>query len=281
MALKRWEQAAELAGTLHTTGDWYVGALVATWAEPQRPGRKAADAEPTGHRVSIRSFAERSGIDAKTISRYLKAWSLAAKDGIVPPADELTPGWQPVMADIETAATDSDTAIFRPTFRAYVHQVHDAETLKREAAAEKRAEAKGESPAPTPDPVSDEAVDTAIAAIESQMDGSDAESDTVSSTESTALPATKRVVKEGTRADESIREAFDWISDGANVLHETVVRKGRELRPDQRAKAREYLTEAARKIQSAMDELTLIDLEESDVFADATDEWTANQVRTK
>jgi len=46
-------------------------------------------------KVSAREFAELAGTTAPRVLRYLGAWDAAARDGLVPPAADLTPDYPP------------------------------------------------------------------------------------------------------------------------------------------------------------------------------------------
>lgn len=78
-------------------GGWRLGLLVARNVEKGSGDgindryREGVSRE-TPSKVSAREFAEQAGTTAARVLRHLEAWDRAAADGIVPPADTLTPG---------------------------------------------------------------------------------------------------------------------------------------------------------------------------------------------
>jgi hypothetical protein len=80
-------------------GGWLFAADVACCVER---GGKTETAHSASSKVSIRKFAELGGVErrsATTVLYYLKAWDAAARDGLVTPAAELTPGDSPDLPD--------------------------------------------------------------------------------------------------------------------------------------------------------------------------------------
>lgn len=64
--------------------------LAARCVEPDagNPNRPRGEFSPRG-KVSLRTFAERSGIDHKTVAAYLRTWDALAADGWVPSRDSM------------------------------------------------------------------------------------------------------------------------------------------------------------------------------------------------
>jgi hypothetical protein len=75
---------------------WRLGLLVARCIKRGRGGPRTGR-NPASSKVSVREFADLSGVDRDTVSRYLKAWDQAAAAGTVPARDELRPGVDPEL----------------------------------------------------------------------------------------------------------------------------------------------------------------------------------------
>ena len=93
-----WQADAREAGELHRTAVrdiWQTAFLVARNVEPSIGGRpkKTSNGSEVSGRVSFNAFAKTAGIGMsdKTVARYYAAWQEAARQGLVPPADHLTP----------------------------------------------------------------------------------------------------------------------------------------------------------------------------------------------
>lgn len=78
-------------------GGWGIGYKVAKWVQAGTGGPRLTVANETVAKVSCRDFAERAGVSTDRISRYLKGWNAAAKDGLVPHSSEILPDteWAP------------------------------------------------------------------------------------------------------------------------------------------------------------------------------------------
>ena len=99
------EQDAREFGLHVKQGGWRLALLVARNVKRGTGAGERTDLQPRGNRpkvgkVSAREFSEWAQTDHKRVLRYLDAWDKAAKDGIVPPASDLTPGME-VALDVE------------------------------------------------------------------------------------------------------------------------------------------------------------------------------------
>src|SRR5215471_9676598 len=72
-------------------GGWRLGLLVARNVERGAGGPRTGSSDPVA-KVTIREFAEQAETSHARIGRYLLAWEAAAEEGLVPLADDLSPG---------------------------------------------------------------------------------------------------------------------------------------------------------------------------------------------
>jgi hypothetical protein len=98
-----WEKDAEDFGRRFRFGEWESTLLVARSVQEFEPSRKGDSrnsrldrerAQAVG-RTTSSEFARRADVDVSTVRAYVRTWKLAAKDGLVPPADQLVPGKDP------------------------------------------------------------------------------------------------------------------------------------------------------------------------------------------
>lgn len=84
-------------------GGWRLGLLVARNVEIGEAGRPSMENRNnrSNSKVSGNEFARLSGVSRPKVLRYLAAWNLAAEQGVVPPASDLTPGTN-VDLDVDT-----------------------------------------------------------------------------------------------------------------------------------------------------------------------------------
>ena len=90
-----WQTDAELAGTLYRKAKPYTAMLIARSVEPgegQTDGLNHVGANAPTTKVSMRDFADLSGIGKDTVGRYLRTWQAMAEAGIVPFPKDLEPG---------------------------------------------------------------------------------------------------------------------------------------------------------------------------------------------
>lgn len=76
-------------------GGWRLGLLVARNVEKGKGQGSRTDLPTTVEKlakVSCVEFAQIAGCSDKKVARHLDAWNRAAADGLVPPADTLSPG---------------------------------------------------------------------------------------------------------------------------------------------------------------------------------------------
>jgi hypothetical protein len=86
-------------------GGWVFAADVACCVEPglgegRPPANTGAPRASNSGKVSARTFADRAGTTHDRVMRYLRTWMAAAQQGIVDPADELSPQDTPHLPDI-------------------------------------------------------------------------------------------------------------------------------------------------------------------------------------
>lgn len=86
-------------------GGWRLGLLVARNVEK---GQGTGDNQHSEVRTNVQTskvsgekFARLSGVSRPKVLRYLEAWNLAAEQGVVPPASDLTPGTN-IDLDVDT-----------------------------------------------------------------------------------------------------------------------------------------------------------------------------------
>ena len=99
-----WTQAdAQEFGQHVRQGGWRLGLLVARNVEKgQGNGRPVKNSETvTIVKVSANRFSSMSNVSTPKVLRYLAAWNLAAEQGVVPPASDLTPG-SDIDLDVDT-----------------------------------------------------------------------------------------------------------------------------------------------------------------------------------
>jgi hypothetical protein len=85
-------------------GGWVLAADVACCVSPARPGNRHRPAELLQPgKVAARRFARLAGpgIGQASVYHYLKAWNLAAEQGLVPPSASLAPDSDPPLPDAE------------------------------------------------------------------------------------------------------------------------------------------------------------------------------------
>ena len=71
-------------------GSWGYAALVARWVRPSVGGRPTtSELSEVNRKVGAAQFARDANVSDKTVTKYLKAWNLAATDGHVPPSDTI------------------------------------------------------------------------------------------------------------------------------------------------------------------------------------------------
>lgn len=84
-------------------GGWRMGLLVArnVKAGTGQGKRNLSENSEKSEKVSLASFAQKAGIDDKTVKKYLDAWNLAAEKGHVQPSDALHPDEEPGYIDVD------------------------------------------------------------------------------------------------------------------------------------------------------------------------------------
>jgi hypothetical protein len=86
-----WKSDAVLAGQLDRGHKVYLSLLIARCVQP-RSGQGRRNLSENSEKSSAKGFADHAGMSDKTVTAYLKTWDAMAKDGIVPPRVELSPG---------------------------------------------------------------------------------------------------------------------------------------------------------------------------------------------
>lgn len=105
---ERTQADAQEFGQHVRQGGWRLGLLVARNVEQgnghggdrKSDHRNDRTVDPSA-KVSGNEFARLSGVSRPKVLRYLSAWNLAAEQGIVPPASDLTPGTN-IDLDVDT-----------------------------------------------------------------------------------------------------------------------------------------------------------------------------------
>lgn len=83
---------------IHVRQDkWRLGFLVARNVKPSRGGageHKSNRPKSAGYsdKVSMNDFAKVAGVARATVQVYFRTWERAAREGVVPPAEDLSPG---------------------------------------------------------------------------------------------------------------------------------------------------------------------------------------------
>ncbi|MEH1017265.1 hypothetical protein V6U90_29755 [Micromonospora sp. CPCC 206060] len=86
-------------GEYARAGGWLFGLMVARSVQPRKAGGRKGQKLGTGsesvsQKVTVADFAAKAGCSRDRVTRFYRAWERASSAGIVPSADELTPGTQ-------------------------------------------------------------------------------------------------------------------------------------------------------------------------------------------
>lgn len=124
-------------------GGWRLGLLVARnvahGGSGGRPTAENRSPENGSEKVSISKFAELAGVSKSHVKYYLDAWELAAKAGLVPSSDQITPGEDDIDIEADSIEVEDNPRTH------WTHFYQLAKTPQKESKEPKTKEKKQDS----------------------------------------------------------------------------------------------------------------------------------------
>lgn len=138
------KDAAEF-GQHFKQGGWRLGLLVARSVKSSTGSGARSDLEHVPGKVTTSEFAKKSGIGDRSIRFYYKAWELAADDGMVHHAKDLSPGDEDASLDYDEIDFDN-----RALWSKYLNKAREPKNPKLKPSASNDAlKKKGGEPSPS------------------------------------------------------------------------------------------------------------------------------------